>query len=63
MQPLAFEDELEIALCQRLRGSPFSLRLPIAAVPKHNGAAAVLTLWDCAFEIAIVEGMIFDLDR
>ena len=63
MQPLALEGKLEIALRQRLLGGPRSVGLPIAAVPQHDRAAAILTLRDRPFEVAIIERMIFDLDR
>ena len=63
MQSLALEGELEIALRQRLLGGLRSLGLPIAAVPQHDRAAAILTLGDRPFEVAIIERMIFDLDR
>jgi len=38
------------------------LRPPTALVPDHDGAAAVLTLRDDAFEATVLEGMIFDFD-
>ena len=40
-----------------------ALGLPIAAVPELHGAAAILALGNRAFEIAVVERMILDLDR
>ena len=63
MQTLALEGKLEIALRQRLLWGPRSVRLPIAAVPQHDRAAAILTLGNRPFEVAIIERMIFDLDR
>jgi hypothetical protein len=63
MQPLALKNKLEIALRQRLLGGPRSIGLPIAAVPQHDRAAAILTLGYRSFEVAVVERMIFDLDR
>src|SRR5690606_31532975 len=38
-------------------------RQPEAAVPDHDGAAAVLTLGDRALEVAVVERMVLHLDR
>ena len=63
MQPLAIERELEIAFRQRLLRGLRSLGLPIAAIPQHDRAAAILTLRNRPFEVAIIQGMIFDLDR
>src|SRR6202044_3203061 len=58
MQTLALEGKLEIALRQRLLGGAGSVRLPIAAVPQHDRAAAILTLGYRPFEVAIIERMI-----
>ena len=62
MHPLAFHDELQLALTQCLADlfEPL-LRGPIASVPEHHGAAAILPFRDCALEIAVVEGVILDL--
>ena len=38
-------------------------RRPIALVPHHHGAAAVLALGDGPFEVAVLQWMIFDLNR
>jgi hypothetical protein len=62
MQSSAFESELKIALCQRLLRTPLSLRLPIATVPEHDRAAAVLPLRTRPFEVAIIKRVILDLD-
>ena len=35
---------------------------PEAAVPEHDGAAAILALGDGAFEVAVIERVIFGLD-
>ena len=35
---------------------------PAALVPDHDGAAAVLALGDDAFEAAVLDGVVFDLD-
>ena len=63
MQPLALEDEFEVALGERFLGRAPPFGLPVAAVPELDRAAAILALGDGAFEIAIVERMVFDLDR
>ena len=63
MQPLALEGEFEVAVGERLLRGFVALRLPIAAIPELNGAAAILALGDGALEIAVVERMILDLDR
>jgi hypothetical protein len=62
VQPIALQRELEIALRQRLLGGLRSLRFPITAIPQHDRAAAILTLGDRPFEVAIIERMIFNLD-
>ena len=63
MQSLALQRELEVAFRQRLLGGPRSIGLPIAAVPQHDRAAAILTLRDRPFEVAIIKRMILALDR
>lgn len=62
VQALAFEGELEVALGKRLFRALLSLRLPIAAIPQHDRAAAILAFRNRAFEVAIIERMILDLD-
>jgi len=37
--------------------------IPMATIPDHHGAAAVLALWNGAFKVAVIQGMIFDFDR
>ena len=54
--------ELEIALGQRLLRRLVAFRLPVAAIPQHDRAAAILAFGNGPFEIAIVERMIFHLD-
>ena len=51
---------LQFALAQGLRG--IAIRRPEAAVPQHDGAAAVLALGDRAFEVAVIERVILGLD-
>jgi hypothetical protein len=47
---------------------PFSIRalgvvaVPIAAIPNHDGTAAILTLRNGAFKVALIQRMVFDLD-
>ncbi len=36
---------------------------PVAAVPDHDGAAAVLALGNGSFEVGVFDRVIFDLDR
>src|SRR3954447_9303769 len=59
VQLLAMESELEVALLEPARGV---VRLPIAAVPEQDSPAAILAFGNGAFEVAVVERMIFDLD-
>ena len=62
VKPLSLQSELEITLGEcLLRGfAPF--RHPIAAIPELHGSPAILALRDCAFEIAVVERMVFNFD-
>ena len=43
-------------------GRRLALRFPIAAVPDLDRAAAIFALRDGAFEVAVVERMVLDLD-
>ena len=64
LQLLAGEHELELALAQlRLGRRSAPSRQPVAAIPQLHGAAAVLALWNRAFEVAVVERMVLDLHR
>ena len=64
VHPLAFHDELQLALGEGLADVLEALlRRPVAAVPQHHRAATVLALGDRAFEVAVVERVILDLDR
>ena len=60
MQLVAMQVEFEVALGEAALGI---LRIPIAAVPELHRAAAILILRNRAFEIAVVERMVLDLDR
>lgn len=62
VQALALQGELEVAFCQRLLRALISFRFPIAPIPEHDRAAAVLTFRNGAFEVAIVQRVILDLD-
>ena len=60
MQLVAIQREFQVALLEAL----FRIvGFPITAVPKLHGAAAILAFGNGAFEIAVVERMILDLDR
>ena len=62
LELVTLQGELEVAVEQSLLGRGL-LRLPRAPVPDHDGAAAVLSFRDRSFEIAVVERVVFDLDR
>ena len=62
LEPLTREHELEIAGRERVLRSLRALRRPQPAIPHLHGAAAVLALRNRAFEVAVVERMIFHLD-
>ena len=61
LQPLAFQSEFQVAALQPLMR--IALGNPVAAVPQLHRAAAILALGNGAFEIAIVERVVLDLDR
>ena len=58
----AVEGELEFAAVELPGGVESALRLKGAAVPDHDGARAVAARGDAAFEIGVIERMIFDVD-
>src|SRR5450631_980872 len=58
MQFFALQGEVQLAFCI---SALEVLAVPIAAIPNHDGAAAVLSLWNRAF--SIVQRMVFHLDR
>jgi len=60
MQLAAVEREFEVTLLEALVRI---VGVPVAAVPQHHGAAAILALRDGAFEIAIIERMFLHFDR
>ena len=59
---VADEHEFQIALAQLLLGCFVAERRPEAAIPKHDGSAAVLSFWDPPLEVTVIERMILDLD-
>ena len=61
LQPLAFQREFQVAAFQPVMRIAFGN--PVAAVPELHRAAAILALGNGAFEIAVVERMVLDLDR
>src|SRR5262245_23556068 len=60
LQLLALEAEFQMALAVAEFG--VGLGRPGAAVPHHDGAAAILAFGDDALEIAVFERMVFDVD-
>ena len=63
LQFFSGENEFEFAVAKCLLGIFVTERRPEAAIPQHHRAAAVLAFGNGAFEIAVVEGMVFDFDR
>ncbi len=64
MHPLPLHDELQFARIEGLADRLEALfRRPIAPVPQHHRAAAVLALGDGPLEIAVVEGVVLHLHR
>ena len=55
------EGEFEIALRQRAIDI-FHFGLPRAAIPDHDGPASILSFRDHAFELEIIDRMIFGLE-
>ena len=60
MQLLAVQVEFQIALLEAAIGI---VGFPIAAIPELHGAAAILVVGNRAFEIAVIQRMVLDLDR
>src|SRR5262249_55240949 len=61
VQLLAVQGESEMTfLVARMR---VALRVPAAAVPNHDGAAAILSLRDGSLECVVFDRMIFHVDR
>ena len=59
---LAGQRELELPFPQGALGVDDAFRHPEASVPEHDGAAAILSLRNGAFEVAVIERMILHLD-
>ena len=55
-EPNAVEGEPQLAVLQHDAG--VALGPPVAAIPYHHGASAILSLRDFAFKVAVVEGMV-----
>ena len=60
VQLVAMQREFQVALLEAAIGI---IGFPGAAIPQHDGAAAILVVRDGAFEIAVVQRVILDLDR
>jgi hypothetical protein len=60
VQLVAVQREFQVALLEAAIGI---IGFPDAAIPQHDGAAAILVVRDGAFEIAVVQRVILDLDR
>ena len=60
LEPLAVQAELEVALGIAL--VRVGQRLPAPGVPEHHRAAAILALRDRPLEVAIVEGVVLDMN-
>ncbi len=53
----------EVPLLQLRLDAHRAVGAPIASVPQHHCAAAILALGDGALEVTVVEGMVLDFDR
>ncbi len=63
MHLLTLEVELEVAFGESAIDVGIILyRFPLAEIPEHHGSPAVLALGDCAFEVAVFDGVVFYLD-
>ena len=60
VQLVAVQDEFQVALLEAALGI---IGFPSAAIPQHDGAAAVFAFRNGAFEIAVIQRMVLDLDR
>ncbi len=63
MQPAAIQREFQIAGRQRLFGGFPVFGFPKASIPELNRAAPILAFGDRALEIAVIERVVFNLDR
>jgi len=62
VQTIAVQTEFQFTFAQLFLRRLVTDRFPNSAIPKLHGAAAVLAFRNRAFEVAVVERMIFDLD-
>jgi hypothetical protein len=60
-KPLAMQVKSQVAALEAALG--VTLWVPGAAVLEHDGTAAILALRNCTFERAVIERMVFDMDR
>ncbi len=60
-QAFTGQGELEVAALQPVMR--IALGNPIAAIPELHRSAAILALGNGAFEVAVIERMVLDLDR
>jgi hypothetical protein len=56
------QPELQVAAFDLRVGRRIAEQLVDAAIPQHHTAAAILALWDIAFEVAVVERVIFHVN-
>jgi hypothetical protein len=56
----ALQSEIQLPFRISLLGG---LAIPKAAIPDHDRSATVLAFRDRAFEVAVIQGMVLDLDR
>src|SRR5260221_128345 len=61
MQPPPFKGKLEVAPGESRLGRPVAFRLPVAPGPEHDRAAAIPAFWERAFEVTIVQRVVFHL--
>src|SRR4029077_1641978 len=61
VQLLALEGKVEMAFL--VSGVRIAFRMPAAAIPNHDRAAAVLSCWDGPLESVVFDGMVFHVDR
>jgi hypothetical protein len=62
VQPIAFDFEFQLALSQLLFGGQLADGPPESTIPELDRASAVLPFGNRAFEVAVIERMIFNLD-
>src|SRR5476649_1788035 len=60
LQLLAKQCKFQIALGETFSGV---VTEPVTTVPDLDRATAILALWNCAFEVTVIERMILNFDR